>query len=285
LIPDLDADTFSDLYAQTLVYGLFIARFFDPVFETFDRREARDLIPKSNPLLRTFFDHIAGASFETRLAYVVDELCDVFRVTDVEAIVRSHISESRKSADQDPIIHFYEDFLGAYDPDVRKRLGAYYTPVEVVRFILNNVNSLLVEKLAIPSGLADDTFLDLDPDLFEPTHRVQVLDPATGTGTFLNELVGLVRKQFRGKEGLWAPYVNESLLPRITGFEILMAPYTVAHLKLGVSLRLLAGSECSLLIPSNRHKVQMQPFSILGSRGRSTKSESLQIMSKTTCPF
>lgn len=236
LIPDLDKDTFSDLYAQTLVYGLFIARFFDPVFETFDRREARDLVPRNNPLLRTFFDHIAGASFDPRLAYIVDELCDVFRVTDVEKIVRDHIDVSSKSGDRDPVIHFYEDFLAAYDPEVRKNLGAYYTPIEAVRFILSNVDKILVEKLGIKRGLADDSLLTPDSDLFEQRHRVQILDPATGTGTFLNELVAMIKQKFVGREGLWIPYVNESLLKRITGFEILMAPYTVAHLKLSISL-------------------------------------------------
>ncbi|MDY0126100.1 MAG: hypothetical protein RBS09_07900, partial [Anaerolineaceae bacterium] len=129
LVHDLDPDKFADMYAQTLVYGLFVARYNDSTAESFSRREARDLVPKSNPFLLQFFDHIVGPNFDTRLAYIVDELCEIFSVSDVQEIVHKHLRVQEESVDErDPIIHFYEDFLQAYDPQERKRMGAYYTP-------------------------------------------------------------------------------------------------------------------------------------------------------------
>jgi len=250
LVPDIDGAQFADMYAQTLVYGLFVARFADPSPDTFSRQEARDLVPKTNPFLRAFFDHIAGPDFDDRLGYIVDELCDVFRVSDVGAIVSKHLNVATVTgAEKDPIIHFYEDFLAVYDKDVKKRLGAYYTPVPVVRFIIENVDRLLRERFSISDGLASSETISYIPK--SGTHlmddsakhvealelaRVQILDPATGTATFLNETIKFIRQQFEGQEGRWPKYVEENLLGRLYGFELMMAPYTVAHLKLGLTL-------------------------------------------------
>ena len=122
LVHDLSTDKFSDMYAQTLVYGLFIARYSDSSLETFTRQEARDLVPASNPFLRQFFDHIAGSQFDKRLAYIVDELCAVFQVSDIKSIIKQHFKQDSLFGDEvqvkDPIIHFYEDFLKEYDPEL-----------------------------------------------------------------------------------------------------------------------------------------------------------------------
>lgn len=147
LVHDLDRDSFADMYAQTLVYGLFAARYNDTSPNDFTRAEARELVPTSNPFLRQFFDHIAGANFDWRLARIVDELCEIFEVSAVREIVHEHLMQLSLTGDQtddmDPIIHFYEDFLQAYDPEQRKRMGAYYTPVPVVRFMVRMVDHLL----------------------------------------------------------------------------------------------------------------------------------------------
>ena len=115
------------MYAQTLVYGLFVARFNDPSPETFTRAEARLLIPKTNPFLRQFFDHIVGTNFDERLAQAVDELCQVFAVSDVRELVSKHLSGSGGDSVKDPIIHFYEDYLQAYDPIVQKARRVLHT--------------------------------------------------------------------------------------------------------------------------------------------------------------
>ncbi|TWP21564.1 SAM-dependent DNA methyltransferase, partial [TM7 phylum sp. oral taxon 346] len=142
LVHDLDETKFADMYAQTLVYGLFVARYGDDTPENFTRSEARDLVPASNPFLRHFFDHIAGTGFDKRLAKIVDELCEIFSVSDVRNIVHRHlrIADNNACDTKDPIIHFYEDFLQSYDSLERKKMGAYYTPTPVVRFIVRQID-------------------------------------------------------------------------------------------------------------------------------------------------
>lgn len=254
LVHDLSEAKFADMYAQTLVYGLFVARYGDNSPQDFTRTEARDLVPKSNPFLRHFFDHIVGPSFDARLGYIVDELCEVFSVSNVQEIVHKHLRIQDETTDaKDPIIHFYEDFLQEYDPAERKKMGAYYTPTPVVKYIVRQVDRILREDFGISKGLAStetvqyqvETGQDLRADrrTKRETHqtltvpRVQVLDPAVGTATFLNETIKFIHKEFEGQEGRWPSYVNDNLLKRLHGFELMMAPYTIAHLKLGMTLK------------------------------------------------
>ncbi len=246
LVHDLDAKQFADMYAQTLVYGLFVARYHDETLETFSRQEARDLVPASNPLLQHFFDHIAGPNFDKRLSYIVDELCEVFACANVRKIMEHYYSrttlwgETKESPD--PVIHFYEDFLKEYDSEQRVKLGAFYTPLPVVKFIVRGVDHLLKKEFGLSQGLADTTkkeFVQQRQGLKGKVllHQVQILDPATGTGTFLNEVVKHIHQSFEGQQGRWEKYVDDDLLPRLHGFELMMAPYTIAHLKLGMTLR------------------------------------------------
>jgi hypothetical protein len=246
LVHDLDSDSFADMYAQTLVYGLFAARYNDASPDDFTRSEARDLVPRSNPFLQQFFDHIAGTNFDRRLARIVDELCEIFTVSNVREIVHQHLKQTSLTGDptddMDPIIHFYEDFLQAYDADQRKKMGAYYTPVPIVRFMVRMVDYLLKTEFGLPSGIADTSktqraVLRAERKVSYEFHKVQILDPAVGTATFLNEIVEFIRRGFSGQEGRWPAYVREDLVPRLSGFELMMAPYTVAHLKLGLTLR------------------------------------------------
>ncbi|MFH1973747.1 MAG: type ISP restriction/modification enzyme, partial [Patescibacteria group bacterium] len=244
LVHDLSTEKFADMYAQTLVYGLFVARYNDETPQSFSRQEARDLVPASNPFLREFFDHIVGPKFDTRLGFIVDELCVIFSVSDVKDIIHRHLNVTHiGTSAKDPIIHFYEDFLKEYDPEVRKKMGAYYTPIPVVRFIIRSVDEILKRDFGLAGGLADTskrqvtiTTQGMKPKKVD-IHRVQILDPAVGTATFLNELIWHVHSGFAGQEGRWPSYVENDLLPRLHGFEIMMAPYTIAHLKLGITLR------------------------------------------------
>jgi len=253
LVHDLQPDSFADMYAQTLVYGLFVARYNDSTAENFTRSDARDLVPKSNPFLLQFFDHIVGPNFDTRLAYIVDELCEIFSVSNVQEIVHKHLRVQEDSVDErDPIIHFYEDFLQAYDPNERKKMGAYYTPVPVVRYIVRQVDRILKEDFGIAKGIASDEMITqtvatqpyrrpgdrkdrTTTEISVP--RVQILDPAVGTATFLNETIKFIYQGFKGQEGRWPAYVNGNLIKRLFGFELMMAPYTIAHLKLGMTLK------------------------------------------------
>jgi predicted helicase len=255
LVSSLDDETFADMYAQTLVYGLFAARYNDKTSETFSRAEARDLVPRTNPFLHSFFDHIAGASFPDRLRFIVDELCEVFTHADVEKIL--HDFYGKEKDNKDPIIHFYEDFLKEYDSKKKMEMGVFYTPRPVVQFIVRAVDEILKKDFGLVKGLADTEKVKVkrkeiyqaknknvseakkDGTLVEVEkeyYKVQILDIATGTGTFLNEVIAHVYKSFVGQEGRWESYVKESLLPRLHGFELMMASYTIAHLKLGMTL-------------------------------------------------
>ncbi|MEI6054565.1 MAG: type ISP restriction/modification enzyme [Lentisphaerota bacterium] len=251
LIHDLDEKTFADIYAQTIAYGLFAARLHDKTLDTFSRQEARELIPRSNPFLRSLFDYVSGAELDDRVVWIVDDLSDIFRATDLKAI----LSDFGKATEQtDPFIHFYETFLAEYDPKLRKSRGVYYTPEPVVNFIVRAVDDILKSDFNLPLGLADTSKIkikrtvegtaitkgkDKGKDVIEEVevHKVQILDPATGTGTFLAQVVKQIYGKFKGQQGIWSNYVDEHLIPRLNGFEILMASYTICHLKIEMLLR------------------------------------------------
>lgn len=247
LLHDITPREFADLYAQTLAYGLFAARLHDPSLDTFSRQEAADLIPKTNPFLRWLFQYIAGYDIDERIRLTVDNLAEVFRATDVAALLSGF---GQRTQQQDPIIHFYETFLAAYDPALRKSRGVWYTPEPVVQFIVRAVDELLKTEFGLPQGLADTakTRVQVRTDNFDKRkqdyktvereiHRVQILDPATGTGTFLAEVVRHIhRTRFANMPGAWSGYVERDLIPRLNGFELLMASYAMAHLKLDLLL-------------------------------------------------
>lgn len=237
LVHDLTVESFADMYAQTLVYGLFIARFNDTTLESFTRSEARDLIPSSNPFLHRFFDHIAGTDFDTRLKYIVDELCEVFSHSNIEELLKQFSNEDlwgKAHKKPDPVIYFYENFLKEYDPVLRKKMGAYYTPEPVVQFIVRAVDDILKKDFNLINGLGDTTKTK------DGLHKVQILDPATGTGTFISAIIRniYINGKFNSsQQGRWPAYVHYNLLPRLYGFEIMMTPYTIAHLKLSLALK------------------------------------------------
>ncbi len=236
LVHDLTKDAFADMYAQTLVYGLFVARFHDETRENFSRGEARDLIPKSNPLLQHFFDHIVGPNFDSRLEHIVNELCEIFSHADIPELMKEYFKDDLWGKTQkgpDPVIHFYEDFLKEYDMELRKKMGAYYTPLPVVQYIVRSVDYLLAEKFGLIDGLADTS------KTASGVHKVQILDPAVGTGTFISDVIGKIytRVLQRKQEGRWPAYVHNDLLPRLHGFELMMTPYTIAHLKLAMAFK------------------------------------------------
>jgi len=234
LVHDLTIKTFADMYAQTMVYGLFVARYYDNTIDNFTRQKARELIPNSNQFLKRFFDHIVGIDFKNNLKFVVDELCEVYSHADIGKLMGDYFKTSRGSSENyDPVIHFYEDFLKEYDPELRKKMGAFYTPQPVVDFIIKSVDSTLKKEFGLINGIADTS------KLADGKHKVQILDPATGTGTFISTIIREIYIHFRlnGQEGRWPAYVHNDLLPRIHGFELMMAPYTIAHLRLGIAFK------------------------------------------------
>jgi len=241
LIHDINARGFADVYAQTIAYGMFAARLHDPTLDTFTRQEAAALIPKTNPFLRKLFQYVAGYDLDSRISWIVDGLADVFRATDVAALLKNFGSATQT---QDPIIHFYETFLSEYDPALRKARGVWYTPEPVVNFIVRAIDDILKTEFDIVDGLADNSMTTIKVNVQgikdkveKQVHRVQFLDPATGTATFIAEIVRQIYSKFKGQEGIWSDYVEKHLIPRLNGFEILMASYAMAHLKLDLLLQ------------------------------------------------
>jgi len=241
LIHDITPKGFADVYAQTIAYGMFAARLHDPTLPTFSRQEAAELIPKSNPFLRKLFGYIAGPDLDDRIKWIVDGLVEIFLACNVAEILKDYGKATKM---EDPIIHFYETFLSEYDPALRKARGVWYTPAPVVNFIVRAVDDILKTEFDLPQGLADTSKTTIQVDVqdkkgkkaSQEVHRVQILDPATGTGTFLAEVVKHIHKKFVGQQGIWSNYVETHLLPRLNGFELLMASYAMAHLQLDLLL-------------------------------------------------
>ena len=333
LIPDLTPEQFADMYAQTIAYGLFAARCNVPSAKDFTREHAAYDLPKTNPFLRKLFTHIAGPELDDRIAWLVDDLAQVLKHADMAAVLEDFGKRTRR---EDPVVHFYETFLAAYDPATRVKRGVYYTPEPVVSYIVRSVDHLLKERFGLGRGLADASrsaavsAADASEDAggtssaavsaagtsedaggtssaavsaagtsedaggtssaavsaaggdasstnaggdasatggsrsatFQVAEgagkdasatgdaggtrkagatfpRVLILDPAVGTATFLYDVVKLIHEKLRqeGQLGGWNDYVAQHLLPRLFGFELLMAPYAIAHLKLEMLLR------------------------------------------------
>lgn len=220
LLPDIDNVQFADMYAQTIAYGLFAARVnYSGNPAQFSRRGAGEDIPRTNPFLRKLFSSI-GLDLGDRVTFLVDVLADLLARTDMDDILKDFGKATRQ---EDPVVHFYETFLREYDPKLREQRGVYYTPEPVVSYIVRSVDHILRDRFGRERGLADQ--------------NTMILDPATGTGTFLYFVMQQIHESFTGQAGIWSGYVREHLLRRIFGFELLMAPYAVAHMKLGLLLK------------------------------------------------
>ncbi len=234
LLPDLTDADFADMYAQTISYGLFAARVGhaqNPGGEVFTRRTAGIYIPATNPFLKRLFNTIVETDAISQIDWAIDDLVQLLSQVDMGSILENF---GRRTRQQDPVVHFYETFLAAYNAALRKSRGVYYTPEPVVSFIVRSVDAILKDRFDLPLGLADNA---KHPVTQKP--RVQILDPATGTGTFLYEVVKQIYRNLEeiGMANQWDSYVRDNLLNRLFGFELLMAPYAIAHLKIGLELQ------------------------------------------------
>ena len=262
LIHDLDADGFADMYAQTIAYGLLAARVENPKAQTADALPAQ--MPVTNPFLKELMETFLqvggrqgqaggpGLDFDE---LGISEVVELLDAANMEAVVRDFGDKNRE---EDPVIHFYEVFLKEYDAKKRMQRGVFYTPHPVVSYIVRSVHELLQTEFGLEDGLASiETWGDMQqkqPDLKIPegvtagSPFVQILDPATGTATFLVEVIEVIHRTLTVKwqqqgwnekrqQAEWNAYVPEHLLPRLYGYELMMAPYAIAHMKIGLKLR------------------------------------------------
>lgn len=245
LMHDMTKEQFADVYAQTIAYGLFTARLHQNNIRTFSRAEALTLIPRSNPFLRQLFHYVAGPDLDERVVWIVDALCEVYSASDLRLILKDFGSSTGRN---DPILHFYETFLAEYDPKLRKARGVWYTPEPVVHFIIKSIDEVLKTHFGLREGLAHTGMVEIDIEsgsdkkgktIFSKrsVHKLQLLDVAAGTGTFLAEVVKQIFSRFKEQKGMWPGYVEQHLLPRLHGFELLMASYAMCHMKLDLLLK------------------------------------------------
>ena len=220
LLPTLDNGEFADMYAQTLAYALFAARMELQHLPARDFTLARAFadMPRTNRFLHREFGQIFQ-DLEREVKWAVEQLTTRLANTQIAEVMRDFRGGTRQ---RDAIVHFYEDFLATHDPVLREQRGVYFTPEPVVGYIVRSVDSLLRSHFGRRDGLASSD--------------VHILDPATGTGSFLLAVVEQIHETMRGQRGIWPDYVRRQLLPRLHGFELLMAPYTLAHMRLGLYL-------------------------------------------------
>ena len=275
LIHDLEPDDFADTYAQTITYGLLTAAISRTDMSAGSKGTAvivenvADMVPITNPFLKEILqEFLLAGGRKGKLDFDelgVQDVAELLRGddTDLPAVIRDFGNQTRG---EDPVIHFYEHFLAAYDKAQKKQRGVFYTPQPVVSYIVRSVHELLQTEFGLADGLADTTTwgemlkkhpgLKLPPLTDEPGEKrtispdepfVQILDPATGTATFLVEVIDVIHKTLSEKwvkEDLaknkqneaWNDYVPKHLLPRLHAFELMMAPYAIAHMKIGLKL-------------------------------------------------
>lgn len=258
LIHDLSEDDFADVIAQTISYGLLAARFSSE--GGISIKSLVEMIPPTNPFLRELLAELLAVAGRKKGAFDFDELgiqdvVDLLNHANAEAVKSDF---GNKTRNEDPVIHFYEHFLHAYDRQKRVQRGAFYTPTPVVSYIVRSVHDLLQTEFGLADGLADtSTWGDMvkrNKNLKIPDGAkagdpfVLILDPATGTATFLVEVIEVIFTHLNKKwtdlgktpaaiSKLWNEYVPKNLLPRLYGYELMMAPYTIAHMKLGLKLQ------------------------------------------------
>lgn len=264
LIHDMTEVQFADMYAQTVVYGLFSARCMDETQEDFSAAEAVECIPNTNPFLKNLMKECLGSQNNNKLSFDELEIGNIIELllhTNTELIIQD-FNRQTGGGREDPVIHFYEEFLTAYDKEQKVQRGVYYTPQPVVNFIVKTVDTIIKTEFGYSDGLAStekkrikiirrskkrvDGFYYKDVEDTEEVPAIQILDPSTGTGTFIRQTILQIYENFKEKNKTlnteelgraWNEYVPENLLPRLNAFELMMAPYAVAHMKLAMVLK------------------------------------------------
>lgn len=232
LYKELSYEEFCDSFAQTLTYSLFLAKLNNDTAKEIDLNNAKKFIPKSFPLIRSMSGFLDD-SFENleNIKWLLEEIINIINHIDITSIIKELNKTSEKdlfnrsilSTHKDPYLHFYETFLASYDPKLREVRGVYYTPVPVVIFIINAIDEALKQDFNHKKGLSEA----LDKN-------ITLLDFATGTGTFLLEAF---RKALEPISKNSVNYNPKALIDKFCGFEFLIAPYTIAHLKISQSFK------------------------------------------------
>ncbi|MFH1993014.1 MAG: type ISP restriction/modification enzyme [Pseudomonadota bacterium] len=260
LISGLSKEDFADLYSQTITYGLFAARM--RAKNGFNRKLAYDNIPRTIGILRDVFRFVSLEDAPPQMEWIIDDIAEVLSVSDVNKLLQEYFREGKG---KDPVVHFYETFLAEYDPTTRERRGVYYTPEPVVSFIVSSLHCILKDRFGRADGMASDS--------------VTVLDPASGTLTFLAEAARVAVDEFASKygEGNKEGFIKEHILKNFYAFELMMAPYAVGHLKISFLLeelgyRLKKGDRFKLYLTNTLEMEELEQTSLPGMASLSEES-------------
>ena len=287
LIHDLDEDDFADMYAQTIAYGLLSASI-SRASGALVADNLADMIPITNPFLKELmqtFLTVGGRKSKIDFDELgINDVVELLRNANMEEVKKDF---GARNPNEDPVIHFYELFLKEYDAKKRMQRGVFYTPKPVVSFIVRSVHEILQKEFGLQDGLADTTTwgemkarnkdLEIPEGVSDNAPFVQILDPATGTGTFLVEVINTIYETLQAKwqrEGkskaeqteAWNDYVPKNLLPRLYGFELMMAPYSIAHMKIGLKLsetgyRFLSSERAQIYLTNTLEEAkEIQPY-------------------------
>lgn len=218
LFADVDAAGFADAYAQTLAYGLLTVRMEST--RTLSIEHAESALQATHPFLAAALRFLSDPQVEGEIGWAAELLVRVLEPATPKVFEASPIQP-------EPLLYFYEDFLARYDSQLRDSRGVYYTPAPVVDFQVRAIQDLLAERLAKHIGFADK--------------GVEVLDPATGTGTYLLAAMNAGAERCREKQGQVSGGHVKRMLEQMHGFELLVGPYTVAHQRLAIRSAELAG--------------------------------------------
>ncbi len=255
LVSDVNPDSFADMCAQTLVYGMLSSRVTNP--KDFGSSPIFSAVPVANPFLESLFEQVHDEAVSLDLAGSgLPQLVADLRETEVEAIL-DQIGSTAKGGD--PVIHFYEEFLRKYDSKMRADAGAFYTPQPAVEFIGRAVDEVLRSRFGLLMGIADASTwqevadrsgFDVPEGVEADRPFVSMVDPATGTGTFLVEWLRRARKSFldSGSPEDWPEHLRDRLLPSMHAFELMLAPYAIAHLKVALELHQVGAGEGAMQI-------------------------------------
>jgi len=275
LVSDVNAESFADMCAQTLVYGMLSSRVTNP--KDFGSSPIFSAVPVANPFLESLFEQVHDEAVSLDLAGSgLPQLVADLRETEVEAIL-DQVGSTAKGGD--PVIHFYEEFLRKYDPKMRADAGAFYTPQPAVEFIVRAVDEVLRSRFGLPMGIADPTSwqevadrngFDVPEGVDLDKPFVSMIDPATGTGTFLVEWLRKARQSFmeHAAPKAWPAHLRDCLLPSMHAFELMLAPYAIAHLKVALELHAagIAASDGTmqvLLTDTLEHAARQGQFAIM----------------------
>jgi len=257
---NLSEQDFADLYSQTIAYGLFAAR--TRAESGFNRKLAYDYIPRTIGVLGDLFRFVSLGDLPKQMEWMLDDISDLLATADVKHLLHQYFHEGKGA---DPIIHFYETFLAAYDPETRERRGVYYTPDPVVSYIVRSLHHILKQTFQRPYGLADDA--------------VTVLDPAAGTLTFMAEATKTAVQEY-GKHwgsGAVSEFIRQHILRHFYAFELMMAPYAVGHLKMAFLLEELGcalgeSDRFQLYLTNTLEMEELQQITLPGMKSLSEES-------------